>query len=333
MVKASAMLKILKQPYPNCNEVRCFLKCALITCPFVYVFLMIFQPFGLNFLEPPLKHPVFLGYAAVCYIMLGLNILIIPRLLKKLFDEARWTVSNQIVWEIWTVFTIGAGNYFFTHRIVDYLSDLDYGSMGFFWFQKITLAIAIVPIIVLTLLTQIYMLKKNLKAAEEINEQIRAVERGGEDIPRRMEAPSQASGEIDAQIDRAMRVSAKEPAEELSHKKKIVLKSANERETLEVIPDDILLIESVGNYVEVTYLKERDKPETTLLRSTLRRIERQLKGFPFLFKCHRGFIVNINRIERANGNAQGYKLYFEGVDKEIPVARSYLKRFREHMRR
>jgi len=106
------MLKILKQPYPVCNEISCFLKCALVVCPFVYVFLLIFQPFGLNFLEPSLKHPVFLGYAAVCYIMLSLNILILPRLFKKTFDEARWMVLHQMLWEIWTVFTIGAGNYY-----------------------------------------------------------------------------------------------------------------------------------------------------------------------------------------------------------------------------
>lgn len=298
------MFKILKQPYPSCNEVNCFLKCALVACPFVYVFLLIFEPFGLMFLEPNLKHPVFLGYAAVCYIMLGLNILIIPQLFKNFFAEARWTVLRQMVWEVWLVFTIGAGNYFFTHRIVDYLSDLDYGSASFFWFQKITLAIAIIPIVVLTLWAQIYLLRKNLKAAEEINAQIKATSK---DVP-------------------------KEALTESVHKQKFVLKSENTRETLEVNPEDILVIESVGNYVEITYQKEKDKAERTLLRSSLRRIERQLKDFPFLFKCHRGFIVNINRIQKTNGNAQGYKLYFEGIDKEIPVARSYLKKFREHMR-
>lgn len=326
------MFKILKQPYPICNEFGCFLKCAFVVCPFVYVFLLVFQPFGLNFLEPSLKHPVFLGYATVCYVMLGLNILILPWLFKNVFDEARWTVLDQILWEIWMVFTIGAGNYFFTHRIVDYLSELDYATMSFLWFQKITLAIAIIPIIVLTLLTQIYLLKKNLNAAEEINAQIRATARGDEEINRQMEAPSKTSEEIDAQSDRAMKEAVKEPAEELAQKKKIVLKSANERETLEVDPENILLIESVGNYVEITHMKEGEKVETTLLRSTLRRIEKQLKGFPFLFKCHRGFIVNINRIQRANGNAQGYKLRFEGVDKEIPVSRGYLKKFRENIR-
>ena len=326
------MFKILRQPYPICNELSCFLKCALIVCPFVYVFLLIFQPFGLNFLEPSLKHPVFLGYATVCYLMLGLNILILPWLFRNFFDEARWTVFKQILWEIWTVFTIGAGNYFFTHRIVDYLSELDYGTMSFLWFQKITLAIAIIPIIMMTLLTQIYLLKKNLKAAEEINAQIKTDTRGDEEIKKQMEAPSKASDEIDTEIDIAMKKAVKETAEELALKKKVVLKSANERETLEVDPENILLIESVGNYVEVTYQKEKEKVETTLLRSTLRRIERQLKGFPFLFKCHRGFIVNVNRIQRANGNAQGYKLHFEGVDKEIPVSRGYLKKFRENLR-
>jgi len=83
------MLKILKQPYPSCTEPECFLKCALVVCPFIYLFLLIFQPFGLHFLEPRLKHPVFLGYAAVCYILLGLNILILPRLFKSVFDETR----------------------------------------------------------------------------------------------------------------------------------------------------------------------------------------------------------------------------------------------------
>jgi DNA-binding LytR/AlgR family response regulator len=302
------MLKILKQPYPSCNEVGCFLKCALVVCPFVYVFLLIFQPFGLNYLEPSLKHPVFLGYAAVCYLMLGLNILILPYVFKKYFDEAGWTVFKQIVHEVLMVFTIGAGNYFFTHRIVDYLSDLDYGTMSFFWFQKITLAVAIIPIIVLTLWAQIYLLRKNLKAAEEINAQIKSTSK---DLL------------IDVSTERLT-----EPTQE----KKLILKSDNTSETFEVDPEDILLIESVGNYVEITFQKEKEKTEIALLRSSLKHIERQLKKFPFLFKCHRGFIVNLNKIQRANGNAQGYKLYFEGVDKEIPVARSYLKKFRENMR-
>lgn len=298
------MLKILKQPYPICNEVVCFLKCALVVCPFVYVFLLIFQPFGLNSLEPKLKHPVFLGYAAVCYIMLGLNILILPRLLKNVFDETTWTVLHQIVWELWLVFTIGAGNYFFTHRIVDYLSDLDFGSASFFWFQKITLAVAVTPIVVLTLWAQIYLLKKNLKAAEEINARIKA----------------------------ASKDAAKEFLKQPVKTQTLVLRSDIGQETLEVDPENILLIESVGNYVEVTFQKEEETVEKALLRSSLKRIERQLKGFPFLFKCHRGFVANINRIQRADGNAQGYKLYFEGIDKEIPVARSYSKKFKEYMK-
>ena len=326
------MLKILKQPYPICSEVTCFMKCVLIVCPFVYVFLLIFQPFGLNFLEPSLKHPVFLGYAAVCYLMLGLNILILPWLFKIVFDEAKWTVSHQILWEIWTVFTIGAGNYFFTHRIVDYLSEFDYGSASFIWFQKITFAIAIIPIIVLTLLTEIYLLKKNLKAAQEINSQIRATAKGIQEIGAEIASASKESGEIDTQTDAVVKGTTKKSPAETVLKKTIVLRSANERETLEVVSEDILLIESVGNYVEISHQEEKDKIETRLLRSSLRRIERQLKPFPFLFKCHRGFIVNIKKIQKANGNAQGYKLYIGGIDKEIPVARSYLKKFREYMR-
>jgi DNA-binding LytR/AlgR family response regulator len=327
------MLKILKQPYPVCNEVGCFLKCALVACPFVYVFLLISQPFGLSYLEPSLKHPVFLGYAAVCYIMLGLNILILPRLFKNVFEEAQWTVLHQILWEIWTVFTIGAGNYFFTHRIVDYLSDLDYSSASFLWFQKITLAIAVIPIVVLTLWAQIYLLKKNLKAAEEINAKIQTTSRAAEETTAYIEETAKTAREIKTQSEAAGKDTPSEPPLKPAHKHKLVLRSDSERETLEVDPEDILYIESVGNYVEIAFRMREGNIESTLLRSSLKRIERQLKDFPFLFKCHRGFIVNIGRIQRANGNAQGYKLSFEGTDKEIPVARSYLKKFREYMRR
>jgi DNA-binding LytR/AlgR family response regulator len=392
------MIKILKQPYPNCTEPKCFLKCALVSCPFVYLFLLIFQPFGLNYLEPSLKHPVFLGYAVVCYIMLGLNILILPRLLKKAFDEEKWTVLKQIVWEIWTVFTIGAGNYFFTHRIVDYLSNQNYGEASFLWFQMITMAIAAIPVIVLTLLTQIYLLRKNLREAQEINAKIQATSRAAEEtdaeikaagIPTgemeassrgaealesqigdtkktagetgaeveaskgaeafevQAEAPAMDTGKIDAQSEATAQDTAEistqreitardapsKPSIEPAHRERIVLRSDNDRETLEVDPEDILFIESEGNYVEVTFIGENNDIERALLRSSLKRVVKQLRGFPFLFKCHRSYIVNVKRIKRTNGNAQGYKLHLEGADKEIPVSRSYLKKFKEFMRR
>ena len=40
-------------------------------------------------------------------------------------------------------------------------------------------------------------------------------------------------------------------------------------------------------------------------------------------------MVNLHRIEHTEGNAQGLTLRVRGAPDEIPVSRSYIRRFRE----
>ncbi|MCK5153295.1 MAG: response regulator transcription factor [Spirochaetales bacterium] len=50
------------------------------------------------------------------------------------------------------------------------------------------------------------------------------------------------------------------------------------------------------------------------------------------FRCHRGYIININHIKKINiwfNNT--YQLEMEGILEKIPVSRSYISRFREIM--
>ena len=81
----------------------------------------------------------------------------------------------------------------------------------------------------------------------------------------------------------------------------------NNKDTFRVALADLLYIQAEENYVQVYYKGE--KPGRVLLRSSLTRIERQLRPFyPRLFRCHRAFIVNTAQIARVEGNAQGLKL-------------------------
>ncbi len=70
-----------------------------------------------------------------------------------------------------------------------------------------------------------------------------------------------------------------------------------------------------------------------LLRSSLTRIERQLRPFyPRLFRCHRAYIVNSARIVKVAGNAQGLKLTLKDAAAAIPVSRRYVDEFRRVIR-
>ena len=83
----------------------------------------------------------------------------------------------------------------------------------------------------------------------------------------------------------------------------------------------LLFIESADNYSEVVFL-QNGQPKKTLLRGSLSRFEEQAHH-PDVVRCHRSFVVNLQRVESISGNAQGYKLQLQNYPSPIPVARRY----------
>jgi DNA-binding LytR/AlgR family response regulator len=83
----------------------------------------------------------------------------------------------------------------------------------------------------------------------------------------------------------------------------------------------LLFIESSDNYCTVVYL-ENGQLVKPLLRSSLSRLESQI-DMPHIVRCHRSYVVNLDRVERVTGNAQGYKLHLMGGQLQVPVARRY----------
>ena len=66
-----------------------------------------------------------------------------------------------------------------------------------------------------------------------------------------------------------------------------------------------------------------------MVRCSITAAEESVKEHKFIFKCHRSFIVNINYIERFEGNSQGYRLFFENVNFPIPVSKSSATKLQE----
>ena len=110
---------------------------------------------------------------------------------------------------------------------------------------------------------------------------------------------------------------------------KVVVKPENEREQCQFKDDSLLFISSEGNYVNIVV--KNKKIERILIRNSLTNIEKQLRNYPLFCRCHRAYIVNLNKIKSATGNAQGLKLTLKDLDDSIPVARSYSKEFRKRL--
>ena len=66
-----------------------------------------------------------------------------------------------------------------------------------------------------------------------------------------------------------------------------------------------------------------DKIKKLLIRISLSNILKQVETHS-IKKCHRSYIINLEKVKDLKGNAQGYKLILPEIDSEIPVSRSFI---------
>jgi len=101
-----------------------------------------------------------------------------------------------------------------------------------------------------------------------------------------------------------------------------------QKDSLSIKVSLILFIRSANNYIEV-FWKENEIIKSQLVRCSLTKAEEILKEHKFIFKCHRSYMVNVNHIEKVEGNPQGYRLFFEKVDFSIPVSKNFASKLNE----
>ena len=91
---------------------------------------------------------------------------------------------------------------------------------------------------------------------------------------------------------------------------------------IEIHLDQLLYIETVGNYAKVFNLID-GQVTNTLARSTMKNIDQQITS-DHIIRCHRSYIVNLVKVIDVKGNAQGFKLSLEGSQEKVPVSRKFV---------
>lgn len=108
----------------------------------------------------------------------------------------------------------------------------------------------------------------------------------------------------------------------------IELETTLKNEDFYFYPDEFVYAKSDGNYVQFV-LDKGNKPQKRMVRCTLNNVEKQLRDFPYLYRTHRAYIVNLKKIEHISGNSLGYQLHMPFFDERIPVARSRASDFKK----
>ncbi len=280
--------KFLKTNYPV--DFSNNWKSVLFAAVFTSLFILLFEPFGLSYLNIGNKKLILAGYGLITLIVLMIDIVILPSIMKVLFDEKRWTNGKHIIFMLWIFFTIGLGNYLYS----GYIFNFDLLSLRYFLvFEILTLAVGIIPAMLILLWKNNLYLKQNLKSANKL------------------------SGKLSAEANTSGQQSAQH-----------IFTSYNGKDSIELSENEILFIESEGNYCYIYYLKNDNSQAKKVIRTTLKNIEANIPKDSFLFKSHRAFIINPNLIKRITGNAQGYRISYKHTDKEASVSRQYIHNFK-----
>lgn len=98
------------------------------------------------------------------------------------------------------------------------------------------------------------------------------------------------------------------------------------KHTLELEPHTFLYIQADGNYLHLVR-QEGEELRQELFRASLKEVMQQIDQ-DYIQRCHRSYIVNIKKITKVTGNAQGLKLQVQGTDHIVPVSRKYLARIK-----
>lgn len=272
---------VFQKPYPVLLNKW---KISVFVSLFITLFLSIFQPFGLQFVNIDHKPLILAGYGMVTLLILLFDFFFIPVLFKRFFQEENWVVWKQIVWLTIVIVTISIGNYVYSilFSIVKWT-----GIHGFFVFVLFTFPIAVIPITVITFITQNIYLKRNLYLSVQMNKNI------------------------------------KEKSSDTGNGKSLSFTSGTQTYNFQL--NTILFLESDGNYVHINYF-ENEQTKTQLIRNTLKNISEGIHEKE-LFKCHRAFMVNVRNVEEVKGNSHGISLKMKQSEKQIPVSRSNTKAF------
>lgn len=281
----------LAQPYPFNSKPKHYLKIVAIFTGFVAFFLLFFQPFGIGELPGNLPYWTALGFAGVTFISM-MFFLVLTLSFPRVFCDDNWTLGKDLGFSLINFLVIGHANYaFISSQFYDEFSMLSYSSM-----IVGTFAVGFFPYTFILLTKHVRMLNKNVGEASQMNQAI--------------------------EQDKI--------AEVKPQKAVVKFIGENEGDELEVALEELLFVQSSGNYIEVVYHHE-NHVQKTILRTSLTNAEELLNSYPHMYRCHRKYLVNLDRIEEVLGNSQGYRLVMDQDVEDIPVARSKNAEFKAAM--
>ena len=157
----------LNLPYPLLQSTKYKWLFALLSGIFVYVFLLVFEPYGAGRLTT-YKYLFLAGFGISVFFGVCVTYFILPKLFPVFFHPEKWTIAKEILLQFCCILIISAFNSLHNYN---WWRDIDL-YQNFFIFLKITISIGIFPIIGLIFFKERILSKRNIERAQLLSNQL-----------------------------------------------------------------------------------------------------------------------------------------------------------------
>jgi len=161
------LAKILNRPFPIIESTREKIQISIFFGLFIFLFLAIFQPFGLDKVEEN-KLPYFAGYGLITTFVVLFNGFITMNLFKEFFLPEKWNIWKSFIHNIIMIIPIAVLNWLYTISI-DMPMDMNFSLLQFI---SITFAVGFFPSIFLVFYLEQRLRRKNILFSKQANQQL-----------------------------------------------------------------------------------------------------------------------------------------------------------------
>ena len=158
-------MKFYNKPYPFNEDLKHNAKIIFFISIGLLGVLLIFQPLEFNELNRKDVFYLTTGIAASTFLSLAINLIVLPSLFPKIFNQKRWTIINEVFWNIWIVLTIMLSNFLFYTKLFGYF-EISFDIIG-----KLLL-VSVLPVSALITINQDRLLRSHLRSAEALNRKL-----------------------------------------------------------------------------------------------------------------------------------------------------------------
>lgn len=265
------------------NSFRGFI-ISLLVGLFVAIVAVGVQPFGISEFANNSKTLYLIGFGVVAFVGMLIAKFVLPMILSNFYNDQQWTVARQIVHLTITILIVGT-------LIMAYSN---YFSIAAFTFIDIlkAVAIAIIPITLITFIQQNLFHSKFTSTAENINSSLESINPPAS----KQLFPVMVFGESGQQLS--------------------------------LIPNQLIYAETSKDSTDF-YWQSLMGVEKTTIQTPLAQVEKELAAHPQFVRLHRNFVINMRGIHKVEGNARGYRLRIARTKHEIPVSWKFHKKLEQ----